>query len=526
MYNILQKVQRKLMITPKTLAPGWSQMYRHNEEQLEFEKFYLPFGGRLRSDNRWVRLAKLIPWRKIEKVYASSLAGTGQGAPAMSVRVALGALIIKERLGASDEETVEQIRENHYLQYFLGRKQYEDEQLFHPTMFVYFRKRLPSDTLNRINEMIASAAMEQTKAKSKNTKNDEDKPQGSSGSSNKGKLLVDATCAPEDITFPTDMKLLNKAREHSEQIIDELHKYMPQGTKKPRTYRRKARKEFLSISKSKRVLKNKLRKSIRKQLGYLGRNLKSIAKQNKTVSLLYLSWRQYKTLLVISEVYRQQKWMYDHRSLRIDDRIVSINKPHVRPIKRGKAGSSTEFGAKISASLVEGFVLVDRISWNNFNESTDLINQIDAYKARHGFYPESVHADKIYRTKGNRKFCKKHGIRMSGPKLGRPPKPTEENKAMLQEASRQAHQDELDRIPIEGRFGLGKRRYSLNRIMTKLSSTSKTSIAITFLVMNLQKWLKAILLFLFQGDPFIFGLRKQPQMQNWRPQQCFLSNSK
>ena len=90
-------------------------MYRHNEEQLEFEDFNLPFGGRLRSDNRWVRLAKLIPWTEVEKVYASSLAGTGQGAPAMSVCVALGALIIKERIGASDEETVEQIRENHYL---------------------------------------------------------------------------------------------------------------------------------------------------------------------------------------------------------------------------------------------------------------------------------------------------------------------------------------------------------------------------------------------------------------------------
>ena len=105
-------------------------MYRHNEEQLEFEDFHLPFGGRLRSDNRWVRLAKLIPWTEVEKVYASSLAGTGQGAPAMSVRVALGALIIKERLGASDEETVEQIRENHYLQYFLGLKQYEDNSFF------------------------------------------------------------------------------------------------------------------------------------------------------------------------------------------------------------------------------------------------------------------------------------------------------------------------------------------------------------------------------------------------------------
>ncbi len=483
-------------------------MYRHNEEQLEFEDFHLPFGGRLRSDNRWVRLAKLIPWRKVEKVYASSLAGTGQGAPAMSVRVALGALIIKERIGASDEETVEQIRENHYLQYFLGLKEYKDEPLFHPTMFVYFRKRFPSDTLNRINEMIASAAMEQAKAKSRNTENDNDKPQGSSGSNNKGKLLVDATCAPEDITFPTDMKLLNKAREHSEQIIDDLHKHMPQGTKKPRTYRRKARKEFLSISKSKRVPKNKLRKSIRKQLGYLDRNLKNIAEQNKMVGLPHLSQQQYKTLLVISEVYRQQKCMYDHRSLRIDDRIVSINKPHVRPIKRGKAGSSTEFGAKISASVVEGFVFADRISWNNFNESTDLIDQINAYKARHGFYPESVHADKIYRTQGNRKFCKQHGIRMSGPKLGRPPKPTEENKAELKEASRQARQDELDRIPIEGKFGLGKRRYGLNRIMTKLSFTSKTSIAITFLVMNLEKWLKATFLFLFQRRSFHFWIKK------------------
>jgi len=243
-------------------------------------------------------------------------------------------------------------------------------------------------------------------------------------------------------------------------------------------------------------------------LGYLRRNLKSIAEQNKTVSLAHLSFWQYKILLVINEVYRQQKWMYDHRSLRIDDRIVSINKPHVRPIKRGKAGASTEFGAKVSASVVEGFVFADRISWNNFNESTILIEQINAYMVRHGFYPESVHADKIYRTQGNRRFCKKHGIRMSGPRLGRPPKPTEENKARLKEAKQQARQDELDRNPIEGKFGLGKRRYGLNRIMTKLSFTSETSIAITFLVMNLEKWLKAIFLFLFQGRFYLFWVKK------------------
>ena len=76
--------------------------------------------------------------------------------------------------------------------------------------------------------------------------------------------------------------------------------------------------------------------------------------------------------------------MYDHKSRRVDDRIVSINKPHVRPIKRGKAGADVEFGAKVSASVVDGFVFVDRVSWDNFNESKELIDQIEAYKNRFG----------------------------------------------------------------------------------------------------------------------------------------------
>jgi len=115
-------------------------MYRHNEKQLQFEEFEFSMGGKLRSDNRWVELANQIPWQDIEELYASSLAGTGQGAPALSVRIALGAMIIKEKLRMSDEETVEHIRENPYLQYFLGLKQYEDKAVFHPTMFVHFRK--------------------------------------------------------------------------------------------------------------------------------------------------------------------------------------------------------------------------------------------------------------------------------------------------------------------------------------------------------------------------------------------------
>lgn len=481
-------------------------MYRHNEKQLRFEKFKFIVGGKLCSDNRWVKLAKQIPWENIEELYASSLSGTGQGAPALSVRIALGAMIIKEKLKLSDEETVEQIRENPYLQYFLGLNQYEDKAVFHPTMFVHFRKRLPEDIIIRINDLIAEKAISEIKKKTKKNSDKNDDAPGAV-TKNKGKLLVDATCAPEDINYPTDLKLINNAREKSEEIIDILHKAMPKGTRKPRTYRRKARQNFLKVSKSRKVRHKTLRKAIRKQLGYLRRNLKHMEKQCRTVSLSELSNRQYKNLLVISEVCRQQKWMYDNKSRRVDDRIVSINKPHVRPIKRGKAGADVEFGAKVSASVVDGFVFVDRISWDNFNESTDLIDQIEAYKNRFGHFPESVHADKIYRNRDNLRYCKKYKIRLSGPRLGRPPKQTEENKDKINALKKLARQDEIDRIAIEGKFGQGKRRYGLGRIMAKLNHTSKTTIVMSFLVMNLERWLKAIFLSLFR---LVHGLYDHP----------------
>jgi hypothetical protein len=264
--------------------------------------------------------------------------------------------------------------------------------------------------------------------------------------------------------------------------------------KKPRTYRKRARKDFLAIAKSKKASKNKIRNAVGKQLRYLGRNLKTIDKLSKISSLLHLSKRRYKLLLVIHELYRQQKWMYDHRENRIDDRIVSIFQPHIRPIKRGKANASTEFGAKISASLVDGYAFLDHLSWDSFNESSDFKAQVESYRRRFGFYPSSVHADKIYRTREAIRYCKSKGIRLSGPALGRPPKQSEIRSAI----QRQARQDEIDRIAIEGKFGQSKRRFSLSRVMCKLADTSQTAIAVVFLVMNLEKWLSAIVFYLFR----------------------------
>ena len=98
-------------------------------------------------------------------------------------------------------------------------------------------------------------------------------------------------------------------------------------------------------------------------------------------------------MLVVTEVYRQQLWMYENEAKRIDDRIVSITQPHVRPIVRGKAGKPVEFGAKLSVSCFDDYVFLDHARWDNFNESGDLKDQIEAYKNFTGYYPLSVHVD-------------------------------------------------------------------------------------------------------------------------------------
>jgi IS5 family transposase len=160
--------------------------------------FELPFGGNLSPDNRWVKMAQIIPWSEFESEYAANFPAD-KGAPAKSFRMALGALIIQEKLGISDRETVEQIRENPYLQYFIGQSSYSNE-------LPYIKRNLA----------------------------------------------------------------------HIEQLIE------------------------------------------------LGASLEGLTK------------KQYKTLLVLTEVTRQQQWLFDNNKQSIEDRIVSLSQPHIRPIVREK----------------------------------------------------------------------------------------------------------------------------------------------------------------------------------------------
>jgi transposase, IS5 family len=137
-------------------------VYRQQEPtQKTPEKFDLPFEGKLSSNNRWVIMSKLIPWSDFEGEYAS-LFSQEMGAPAKKFRMALGSLIIKEKLGTSDKETVEQIRENPYLQYFIGLSSYNNDYPFDDSMLSHFRQRIGMELVNKINQSMVKKSQDKT----------------------------------------------------------------------------------------------------------------------------------------------------------------------------------------------------------------------------------------------------------------------------------------------------------------------------------------------------------------------------
>ncbi len=459
-------------------------MYIVTKTLQDSDDFQFSAEFRLDKNNRWIILSNLIPWSQFEQEYAS-LFHKNIGAPAKSFRIALGSLLIQQILNITDKETIAQIKENPYLQYFIGLNYYEYKAPFDSSTLVYFRKRIKRKVIDKINKQIVKQTLE--------IEEEEKKTQNQEQEQNKGQLILDASCIPSDISYPTDLILLNKARKKTEKFIDKLYKPLKgKLEKKPRTDRKQARKNYLKVAKKKRVSEKERKKAIKKQLRYVARNLRYIEELiNRGSNLECLTKREQKSLEVIKKLYEQQQWMYDNNKRSIENRIVSIEQPYIRPIVRGKVRQAVEFGAKISISYLEGYVFLDKISWDNFNESKYLQEQVEKYYEYMGYYPESVHVDKIYRTKANRKYCQEKGIRMSGPKLGRP------RKNISPDEKKQAREDEKIRNRVEGKFGEGKRKYGLNLIKTKLEETSENKIAMTILAMNLMTVLRRALRALF-----------------------------
>lgn len=453
-------------------------MYRYSNGQISLSDFQQPMGMRLREDNRWVKKAQSIPWDKIEEKYAD-LFPSETGNVAKPLQLALGACLIQREYGYSDVETVLQIQENPYLQYFCGYAGYDDSKLpFDASSMVHFRKRLTPEVLAQINEMVIQEAQKTED----NDNQDDNKPDGGG---NSGTIIVDATCAPSNIRYPQDVSLLNEARENAEKLLDILHS--PTDGKKPRTYRKRARKDYLKYVRCRKHTAKMTRKAIGKQLNYLKRDLAAIdGKLNQEKAL---NIHQTERLETIRKIYEQQKYMYDNHTHSVENRIVSVSQPFVRPIVRGKVGKPVEFGMKLDISVTDGWTRLEYRSFDAYNEATKLQEMIENFHKREGHYPSRVLADKIYRNRENLSYCKARGIRLSGPALGRPKKGEDRNKA-------QDYRDECERVEVERKFSLGKRKCGMGLVTAKLEETAAHVVALSILLLNLRKIQCAFLQFL------------------------------
>jgi len=493
-------------------------MIRYNSNnQMTIEEFKTPFQVKLDKGNRWIRLGDSLPWDSLASIYYRTMS-SDMGAPTIDARVVIGAMIIKHKLKLDDREAIETIRENMYMQYFLGLQEYTYENIFDRSLFTTLRYRLGADKFDAMtrqiilrsegNEVAAKKDLDDhsnditTGRLDKGDKNvgfpteqgsteieSKEIVTGQSPRENKGILIMDATVADQMIAYPTDLGLLSKSREESERLIDELCKVLVINNK-PRTYRRLARKRYLNVAKKKNRSKNEIRKAVGQQLRYLSRNLKSIDKLLDTAPDMNfpLENRDQRIFWAIQHIYDQQFKMYKEHTHSVDNRIVNIYQPYVRPIVRGKDKAKVEFGAKLGVSIQNGYARINTLSWEAYNEGSDLKKQVEAYKRLNGCYPKVVITDKIYGTRENRQWLKELDIRYSGKPLGRP-----SAKQQTQYQKRKHRSEQGMRNQVEGKFGQGKNGYNLNKVRARAARTSESWIAAIFFVMNLIKFSKEFL---------------------------------
>ena len=474
------------------------------QSQLSLEGFETPFVQQLDKNNRWVKLAQAIPWDKLAGVYYKKM-DSSFGAPSISARMVIGAVIIKHMLNIDDREVIEQIKENMYLQYFTGMSSFTTQAPFDASLMVSIRYRLGQQTMEAFNRLVLQEAgiipySDEGSADDTENRDEHNNPASSATDqtiqaeqgtipANSGTLMVDATVAEQQIEYPTDLKLLNEGRQQLERMIQQLCK--AGGLQQPRMYKQVARSRYLTIAKKKNKTHKQIRRGIRQQLQYVQRDLKYLTRLIEEQSQLrdVLDKRDWKLLRVIHELHRQQQEMYGENKHSIQDRIVSIYQPHVRPMPRGKDRVATEFGSKQLIMQKDGYTYIHSIEWDNFNEGTQLKSCVEIYKEIYGCYPEKVSADKLFGSKANRDYLKEKQICFVGKQLGRPPKQTARQKRELRKQMAQRNE-------IEGKFGQGKNAYGLQKIKARMQQTSQSWIMSIYFIMNLVK--------LMQGSFFDF----------------------
>lgn len=390
------------------------------------------------------KIHECLPWDQLADCLPE--VDRGPGAPRWFDNRGMFALMfLKSYLNLSDEKLIGQFNTDISLQFFCGKVLRSDEYI------------LDKDIVGRIRGYVAEHAdwQEVQSVLINHWKRDMD---------NTWALFMDATCYESYIRFPTDVKLL---WESCEWVYEKMifkwcklleikrprSKYTDQ-KKKQRAYDQKKRKTYKQALKRKKALVYLLEKG----LGQL-QELLNVYPQIHEKTPPY----HYDYLRTIKKVLEQQEFLLTHPAKELKGRIVSLHKPYLRPIVRGKENKRVEFGMKVHMMQVDGICLFDKISFDAFNESTRL--KISTLKHRSTFGAlHQLGADRIYATNANRKYLTEKQVFTCFPKKG----PKTEN---LQERKLRSILATERATVLEGGFGTHKVGYGLRKIKAKSAKT-------------------------------------------------------
>jgi IS5 family transposase len=405
--------------------------------------------GQIHDSLPWEELAALLPKEN-----------TGPGAPKWFDAKGMFALMfLKAYLNVSDRQLIERFNTDYSLQMFCGKLLAEDKQIRDTTILTRVRKYIEEHCeWERIQEVLLDC-----------WKRDVD---------NSHVLLMDATCYESYIRFPTDVKLLwESCHWVFEKQLYRLCKVFR--IKRPRSkYTDQKRKQLAYSRKRKKTYRET--KARRKSLVHLlGKGLGQLQEVLDMYRAECMGPEDFSYLRTIKKVLVQQTFLLDHRPEELKDRIVSLHKPYVRPIKRGKENKPVEFGMKAHVLQVDGLSFLDTMSFNNFNETTRL--KLSVLKHRRIFGKTSqLGADRIYASNANRRYCTENGIFTCFPKKG-PKKHPKPEQILSAEISRQRA------TVMEGVFGTQKDFYGLRKIRVKGEKREKLMVLFAAMAANAVK---------------------------------------
>lgn len=455
---------------PVHFLKGETPLYKPKDRQtLPLFPELFPFGGKLNEENRWMRLSVMMPWEELEERYRGYFT-EGMGRPAKDSRLMIGLLVVKHMKNVSDEAVVEEFMESPYIRAFCGQEGFvTDGAVIDASLLSRNRKRLGREFFEKFEKEMLAVLIGKKLIRPKDQ-------------------MMDATVIPAGIEYPTDVKLLERCREWCVESMRRMKRNL-NIHERVRAYARTARYVYVNFSRKRKRAKRFIRKVQRQILQFTRRNLfqlKELVRRHG--GELSMRERRFirERIRVVEAILRQQWAMWREKSHQVKDRIVSLHKPNVRPMVRGKDGRDVEFGPKALLSWVDGYCFLDYFSHDAFNEALKVRESLKRHRERFGALPRVTIGDGIFGNRKNRGMLKRLGILNAFKPLGRPSADDKSQRAWLRKKQR------LRNGYMEGIIGHAKNCFGLDRIRYRISDGDLIWTLMALMGMNLSTALKRI----------------------------------